>query len=209
MCTTCHLYWQIGQDSDLPEITNQVEDGWILLLLKFHWIPFGGYWGEVKMYQPIRGQGGHLVLRSAPKHEHGRGRWDLSSCQISMNSVQRFQKRSRICLSQSETRSAIVYFGSARKTQTWQRTLISCLLSIFVEFRWCLQRRSRKCLRKSEAIWFFGSDRKYKLGRARWDLASCQVSLNSVQRTSRKCISQLEATAAILFFRSARKTQTW
>ena len=51
-------------------------------------------------------------FRSAPKHEHGRGRWDLSSCQISMNSVQRFKKRSRKCLSQSEARAAIVYFGS-------------------------------------------------------------------------------------------------
>ena len=56
------------------------------------------------------------------------------------------------------------------------------------------------------AILFFGSARKYKLGRARLDLASCQVSWNSVQMKSRKCISQSEATAAILFFRSARKT---
>ena len=53
---------------------------------------------------------------------------------------------------------------------------------------------------------------KYKLGRGCWDLASCQVSLNSVQwfqRRSRKCLSQSEARAAILFLRSARKTQTW
>ena len=53
---------------------------------------------------------------------------------------------------------------------------------------------------------------KHKLGRRRWDLAPCEVSLNSVQRfqrKSRKCPSQSEASAAILFFRSARKTQTW
>ena len=42
------------------------------------------------------------------------------------------------------------------------------------------------------------SDRpeKYKLGRGRLDLASCQVSLNSIQRfqrRSRKCLSQSEA----------------
>ena len=54
------------------------------------------------------------------------------------------------------------------------------------------------------------SDRpeKHKLGRGLWDLASCQVSLNSVprfQRRSRKCLSQSEARAAILFFRSALK----
>ena len=29
------------------------------------------------------------------KHELGRGRWDLASCQVSFNSVQRFQRKSR------------------------------------------------------------------------------------------------------------------
>ena len=51
---------------------------------------------------------------------------------------------------------------------------------------------------------------KHKLDRG-WDLASCQVSLNSVQRFERiswKFLSQWETGAAILFFRSARKTQT-
>ena len=73
------------------------------------------------------------------------------------------------------------------------------------------QRRSQKCNDKSEAraaILFFGSAPKYKRGRARWYLASCQVSLNSIQRRSGKCISQSEARVVILFFRSARKTQT-
>ena len=58
------------------------------------------------------------------------------------------------------------------------------------------------------------SDRpeKHKLWRGDWDLASCQVLLNSVkqiQRRSRKCLSQSEARAAILFFWSTWKTQTW
>ena len=47
---------------------------------------------------------------------------------------------------------------------------------------------------------------KYKLGRGR------KVSLNSVQwsqRRSQKRLSESEARAAILVFRSARKTQTW
>ena len=47
-----------------------------------------------------------------------------------------------------------------------------------------------------------------KLGRGCWDLASYQVSLNSVQRfhgRSRKCLGQSEAMIAILFFGSARK----
>ena len=69
-------------------------------------------------------------------------------------------------------------------------------------------------LRNQPRRTFLFTDRseKHKLGRGRWDLASCQVSLNSVlwfQRRSRKCLSQSEAKAAILFFRLARKTQTW
>ena len=35
------------------------------------------------------------------KHKLGWGHWDISSCQVSLNSVQRFQKRSKKCLSQS------------------------------------------------------------------------------------------------------------
>ena len=62
----------------------------------------------------------------------------------------------------------------------------------------------------ARAVIFF-SDRpeQHKIGRGRCDLASCQVLLNSIQpfqRTSPKCLSQSEARAAILFFRSAKNT---
>ena len=53
------------------------------------------------------------------KHKLGRGRWDLAPCQVSLNSVQRFQRRSWKCVSQSEARAAILFFWSARKTQNW------------------------------------------------------------------------------------------
>ena len=53
------------------------------------------------------------------KHKLGRGRWDLASYQVSFNSVKRFQRRSRKCLSQSEARAAILFFRSAQKAQTW------------------------------------------------------------------------------------------
>ena len=77
-----------------------------------------------------------LFFRSAQKNSNlVEGRWDLASCQVSLNSIQRFQRRSRKCLSQSEARVAILFFQSARKTQTWKRTLRSCFLSSFVEFR--------------------------------------------------------------------------
>ena len=59
---------------------------------------------------------------------------DLASCQISSDCVQQFQRRCRKGLSQSEARTAILFFRSARKTQTWQRTLRSCFLSSFVKF---------------------------------------------------------------------------
>ena len=53
------------------------------------------------------------------KHKLSRGRWDLASCQVSLNSVQQFQRRSKKWLSQSEARAAILFFRSAKKTQTW------------------------------------------------------------------------------------------
>ena len=62
--------------------------------------------------------------------------------------------------------------------------------------------------RSRQTFFFTHRPEKHKLGRERWDLASCQVSLNSVQRfqrRSQKCLSQSEATAAILFFWSALK----
>ena len=284
-------FWGIGQDRHFrllisPKNTNLVEGIEILLLVKFRWIPFSSFRGEVEnMSQLIRGQGSHLVFPIGPKHKNwvedveilllvkfrwipfssfrgevenvsanqrpgrpscfsdrpekhklGTGRWDLASCQVSLNSVQRFQ-RSRKCLSQSEARAAILSFRSAWKTQTWYRTLRSCFLSSFVEFRLV----SEEKLKISQPIrgqgghlvfpigpkntnlvedveivlpvkfrWipFSGfrgevenvsanqrpgrpscfSDRpeKHKLGRGRWDLASCQVSLNSVQRFLRR-----------------------
>ena len=45
--------------------------------------------------------GGHLSFLIT-KHKLSRERWDLTSCQISLNSVQRLQRRRRKCLSQSE-----------------------------------------------------------------------------------------------------------
>ena len=53
------------------------------------------------------------------RKQDGRRRWDLASCRVSLNSVQRFHRRSGKCLSQSEARAAILFFRSARKTQTW------------------------------------------------------------------------------------------
>ena len=104
-----------------------------------------------------------LFFWLAQKHKLGRGRWDLSSCQVSLNSVQRFQRRSRKCLSQSEASAAILFSDRPEKHKLgrgrWD--LASCQVSLN-SVQW-FQRRSRKCLSQSEAravILFLRSARK-------------------------------------------------
>ena len=109
-----HLVFPIG-----PKNTNLVEDVEILLPVKFHWIPYSGFRGEVKNVSANQRPGRPSCFSDRPeKHKLCRGHWDLASCQVSLNSVQPFQRRSRKCLSQSEARAAILFFRSARKTQT-------------------------------------------------------------------------------------------
>ena len=137
-CATFLMDWP-GRPScfsNQPEITNLVEDVEILLPVKFRWIPFSGSRAEVENVSANQRPGWPSCFSDRPeKHKLGRGPWDLASCQVSFNSAQRFQRRNRKCLSQSEARAAILFFRSDRKTQTWQRTLRSCFLSSFVEFR--------------------------------------------------------------------------
>ena len=110
-----HLVFPTG-----PKNTNLVEDFDILLPVKFRWIPFSGFRGEVENVSANQRPGRPSCFSDRPeKHKLGKGRWDLASCQVSLNSVQRFQRRSRKCLSQSEARAAILFFRSARKTQNW------------------------------------------------------------------------------------------
>ena len=73
-----------------------------------------------KMSQPIRGWGGHLVFPISPKNTNLVEDVEiLLPVKFRLNSVLQFQTRSRKCLSQSEARAAILFFRSARKTQTW------------------------------------------------------------------------------------------
>ena len=154
------------------------------------------------MSQLIRGWWSSCFSDRPEKHKLGRWCWNLASCQVSLNSVRRLQSSPK-CLGQLEVRAAILFFRSARKTQ---RTLRSCFL-LNVEF--CSVVSEEKSKMSANQM-----PENHKFGRWCWNLASCQVSLNSVhrfQRRSRKCLSQLEVRAAILgfFCRSARKTQTW
>ena len=103
-----------------PKNTNLVEDVEILLPVKFHWIPFSGFRWEVKNVSANQSPGQQSCFSNRPeKHKLGRGRWDLASCQVLLNSVQRFQMRSQKCLSQSEARAVILFLRSVRKIQTW------------------------------------------------------------------------------------------
>ena len=245
--------------------TNLVEGFEILLPVKFRWIPFSGFRRQVENVSANQRPGRPSCFSDRlEKHKLGRGRLDLASCQVSLNSVQPFQRRRRKCLSKSEARAAILFFRSAQKTQTWKKRLRSCFLSSFVEFRSAVSEKKSKMSQPIRArgghlvflidlkntnlvegfeillpvkfrwIPFSGfrrqvenvsanqrpgrpscfSDRleKHKLGRGRLYLASCQVSLNSVQtiqRRRRKSLSKSEARTAMLFFPSAPKTQTW
>ena len=118
-------FWQISQGGNFCLLiglknTNLVEDVEILLPVKFRWIPLGGFRGEVENVSANQRPGRPSCFSNRhEKHKLGRGRWDIASCQVLLNSVRRFQRRSRKCLSQSEARAAILFFRLARKTQTW------------------------------------------------------------------------------------------
>ena len=86
-----HLVFPIG-----PKNTNLVEDVAILLPVKFHWIPFSGSRGEVENVSANQRPGRPSYFSDRhEKHKLGRRHWDLASCQVSLNSVKWFLRRSR------------------------------------------------------------------------------------------------------------------
>ena len=92
-----HLVFLIG-----PKNTNLVEDVEILLPVKFCWIPFSGFRGKIDYVSANQRTGRPSFFTDRPeKHKLGRGGWDLASYEVLLNSIQRFQRRSRKCLSQS------------------------------------------------------------------------------------------------------------
>ena len=108
-------FFQIGLKN-----TNLVEGIESLLPVKFPWIRFSGFFREVKNVSANQRPGWPFCFSNRPeKHKLGRGCWDLASYQVSLNSVQRLQRSSRKCLSQSEARAAILFFRPTQKTQTW------------------------------------------------------------------------------------------
>ena len=126
-----HLVFPIG-----PKNTNLVEDVEILLPVKFPWIPFSSFRGEVENVSANQRPWRTSCFSDRPeKHKLGRGHWDLASCYVSLNSVQLFKRRSRKCLSQSEARSAILFFPIGPKNTNLVED-IEILLP--VKFHWIL-----------------------------------------------------------------------
>ena len=258
----CATFWGIDKGGHfcLPigtKNTNLVENVKILLPVKFHWIPFSGFRGEIKMSRQSEARAAILFFWSANYVENVGILLPVKFSWIPFGSFR----------GEVENVSANQRPGwpscFSQKTQTWYRMLRSRFMSSFVEFcaefsekskmsqpirgqgghlvfpigpkntnlvedieillhfkfRWILFSGFRGEVQNVSANqrpgWpscFSNRPEKHKLGRGPWDLASCQVSLNSVQqfqRRSRKCLSQSEARMAILFFLSARKTQTW
>ena len=104
-----------------------------------------------------------------------------------MNSVRRIQRRSRKCFSQSEARVAILFFSD----QPENTNLVEHFeILLPVKFRWIpFRRKVENVSANQRPVWsscFSDRPEKHKLGRGRWDLAPCQVSLNSVQRFQRR-----------------------
>ena len=106
--------------SDRPKKHKLVEGVEILLPIKFHWIRFSGFRGEVENVSANQRQGRPSCFSDRPeKHKLGRGRLDLDFCQVSLNSIQRFQRRSRKISQPIRGQAAILFFRLARNTQTW------------------------------------------------------------------------------------------
>ena len=83
----CHLFWGIGQGGHFvfqigPKNPNLVENVEILLPIKFRWIPFSVFRGEIKNASANQRPGLPSCFSDWPKnHKFGRGCWDLASCQ--------------------------------------------------------------------------------------------------------------------------------
>ena len=81
-----------------PKNTNLVEDVEILLPLKFHWIEFNGFKREVENVSANQRPWWPSCCFDRPeKHRLGREFCVLASCQVSLSSVQRLQRRSQKC----------------------------------------------------------------------------------------------------------------
>ena len=120
------------------------------------------------------------------KHKRGRRHWELASCQVSLNSIQRFLQRSQKYLgfrgevenvSDNQRPGGHLVFPIGPKNTNLVEG-VEILLP--VKFRWILFSSFREEVenvsanqRPGRPSCFSDQPEKHKLGRGRWDLASC------------------------------------
>ena len=114
----------------------------ILSFIQFRWAVSEE---ESKMYKPIRG---HLDFSNWPKNNNlVEDVKDLTYCQVSLNSAQRFKSSERILANKRQGRQSLFSVDPPppqKKMLTW--CLASCQVSLNSVHR--LQGTSRKCLGK-------------------------------------------------------------
>ena len=142
------------------------------------------------------------VYWSARKLKLGRWCWDLASCQLSLNSVQWFQRKIKMS---KQMRDQMFLPIGPKSTNLVED--IEILLS--VKFRWIPLSGFRGEVEKRPGRPSRFSDRpeKHKLDTGSWYLPSCQVSLNSILQSLRR--SKSDTRAVILFSDRSEKTQIW
>ena len=91
----------------------------------------------LKMCQPIRDKGVHLVFMIGKKyHKLGGGRWDLLSCQVSLYSIQQFQKRSQKCDHNSALQPSAQVHENVKDEKILARGTHMCSLEATSFFVW-------------------------------------------------------------------------
>ena len=187
-------FLRIGQDDNFvfPIVlknTNLVEEVEILLSVKFRCILLSGFRGEDENVSANQRLGRQSCFSNQlkEKHKRGRGRWDLASCKVSLNSVQQLQRRRQKSQPIRGRGGHLVIPISPKNTHLVKHVEIL----LHVKFLWILFSCGRGEVENVSANqrlgWpscFFERSEKRKLGRVRWDLASCQVSLDSVSAIS-------------------------
>ena len=120
---------------------------------------------------------GHMLLMISSKTQIWKMMLRFASCRSLFNFVQRLQRRSRKCLSHW-----------APKTQTWNRTFSTCILSCFADTPSAVAEKNIKVsqpIRVQCSYLNLAIGLKHELDRGRGLFSSWYVSLNSVQQLQR------------------------
>ena len=158
------------------------------------------------------------TYRPDQKHNLGRGCLDLASCHVSLNSVQRFERKSWKYFSQWETRTTILFLRLARKHKLGRGHWFLASGQVSLNFCSAVYSRSRKCLSQSEIrvailFGFFFSIGLKKQTRKR-TLRSCFLSSlvefrTTVSEEKSKMSQPIRGQGGHCVFPIGRKTQTW